>query len=82
MNPLQSFVSPQRVTDYDMLLSLVGIDLHIPSSNLLSFGTKFGLIVGVQSLVSYSRLRRIAKGDSSMRFVGSAVAEMIFNVKT
>ena len=79
---LQSFVSPHRVTVYDMLLSLVGIDLHIPSSNLLSFGTKFDLIVVVQPLVSYSRLRRTAKEDSSMRFVGSAVTGITFNVKT
>ena len=58
---LQSFVSPHRVTVYDMLLSLAGIDLHIPSSNLLSFGTKFGLIVDVQPLVSCSRLRKQQK---------------------
>ena len=79
---LQSFVSPHRVTAYDMLLSLVGIDLHIPSSNLLSSGTKVGLNVDVQPLVSYSRLRRTAKGDSSMRFVDSAIAGITFNVKT
>ena len=79
---LQTFVSPQRVTVYDMVLSLVGIDLHIPLSNLLSFGTKFGLIVVVQPLESCSRLRRTAKGDLSMRFVGSTVVKITFNVKT
>ena len=79
---LQTFVSPHRVTVCDTVLSLVGIDLHIPLSNLLSFGTKFGLIVVVQPLVSCSRLRRTAKGDLSMRFVGSAVVRIAFNVKT
>ena len=79
---LQTFVSPHRVTVYDTVLSLVGIDLRIPLSNLLSFGTKFGLIVVAQPLVSCSRLRRTAKGDSSMRFVGSAVVRITFNVKT
>ena len=75
-------VSPHRITVCNTVLSLVGIDLHIPLSNLLSFGTKFGLIVVVQPLMSCSRLRSTAKGDLSMRFVGSAVVRITFNVKT
>ena len=58
LSPLQSFASPHRVTVYDMLLSLVGIDLHIPLSNLLSFGTNCGCPTsGVQFLTKNSKRR-------------------------